>query len=75
MHELDAGDSKTAKNGSSRSSGGIESYFGRFNYGFDDRYLLTATFRRDGSDKFGTNNRWGSSLLLLLPGRLKMNLS
>ncbi|RKE55940.1 SusC/RagA family TonB-linked outer membrane protein [Sphingobacterium detergens] len=71
VHELDAGDSKTAKNGSSRSSGGIESYFGRFNYGFDDRYLLTATFRRDGSDKFGTNNRWGTFPSLAAAWKIK----
>lgn len=32
----------------------------RVNYSYDDRYLLTATFRRDGSSRFGVNNRWGS---------------
>lgn len=71
VHELDAGDSKTAKNSSSRSSGAIESYFGRFNYGFDDRYLLTATFRRDGSDKFGVNNRWGTFPSLAAAWKIK----
>lgn len=60
VHELDAGDALTAKNGSSKSSGAIESYFGRFNYNFDDRYLLTATVRSDGSSNFGPNNRWGT---------------
>ena len=60
VHELDAGDALTAKNGSSKSSGAIESYFGRFNYSFDDRYLLTATLRSDGSSNFGPNNRWGT---------------
>lgn len=35
------------------------SFFGRANYGFMDRYLLTATFRADGSSKFAPNNRWG----------------
>lgn len=34
------------------------SFFGRAEAGFYDKYLLTATFRRDGSNKFGTNNRW-----------------
>lgn len=71
VHELDAGDSKTAKNGSSRSAGAIESYFGRLNYGFDDRYLLTATFRRDGSDKFGINNRWGTFPSLAAAWKIK----
>lgn len=36
------------------------SYYGRLNYTFDDRYLLTATFRRDGSSRFAKSNRWGT---------------
>lgn len=36
------------------------SYYGRLNYTFDDRYLLTATFRRDGSSRFAKDNRWGT---------------
>lgn len=35
------------------------SYFGRLNYGFKDRYLLTANFRADASFKFAPINRWG----------------
>ena len=35
------------------------SYFGRALYNYDDRYLLTATLRRDGSSKFYKDNRWG----------------
>ena len=35
------------------------SFFGRANYTFRDKYLLTATFRADGSSKFAPNNRWG----------------
>ena len=35
------------------------SYFGRVLYNYDDRYLLTATLRRDGSSKFADGNRWG----------------
>lgn len=34
------------------------SFYGRVNYGLLDKYLLTATVRRDGSSRFGTNNRW-----------------
>ncbi|RYY58059.1 MAG: TonB-dependent receptor [Chitinophagaceae bacterium] len=34
------------------------SYFGRLNYNFMDRYLLTATVRRDGSSRFAPANRW-----------------
>lgn len=35
------------------------SYLGRVNYGFDNRYLITATFRADGSSKFGSTQRYG----------------
>ena len=60
IHELDAGDMKTATNSSSRGSWAMESYYGRLNYSFDDRYLLTATIRTDGSSNLGRNNRWGT---------------
>ena len=36
------------------------SFLVRLNYNYDDRYLLTLNFRRDGSSKFGANNRWGN---------------
>jgi len=36
------------------------SYLARVNYSFNNRYLLTASFRRDGSSKFGSNNRYGN---------------
>ncbi len=35
------------------------SFFGRVNYSFNNRYLLQATVRSDGSSKFGSDNRWG----------------
>src|SRR5690606_34994777 len=35
------------------------SYFSKFNYAFDEKYLLSATLRYDGSSKFGENNRFG----------------
>ena len=37
----------------------LQSYFGRVNYTYDDKYLLTATIRADGSSKFGSNNQYG----------------
>lgn len=37
----------------------MASFFGRLNYNFDDRYLLTFTMRADGSSKFSRGNRWG----------------
>ena len=35
------------------------SYFGRANYNYKDKYLVSATFRADASSKFNSNNRWG----------------
>ncbi|WP_234998021.1 TonB-dependent receptor [Parabacteroides sp. Marseille-P3160] len=37
----------------------LNSYLGRVNYTFDSKYLLTMSFRADGSSRFGKNNRWG----------------
>jgi len=37
----------------------LQSFFGRVNYGYNNKYLLTATLRADGSSKFGKNNRYG----------------
>lgn len=37
----------------------LQSYFGRVNYSFNDKYFLTATVRADGSSKFGANNKYG----------------
>lgn len=36
------------------------SFFGRLNYNYDNRYLIQATMRRDGSSKFDKDNRWGT---------------
>ena len=38
----------------------LVSYFGKLNYNFADRYLLSLTMRYDGSSRFGTNNRYGT---------------
>lgn len=38
----------------------LQSYFARVNYTYADKYLLTATVRRDGSSKFAAANRWGT---------------
>lgn len=61
---LDGGAPNDALNPNNRSVGGsfseyaIASYLGRLNYTFNDRYLVSATFRRDGSVRFGPNNRF-----------------
>jgi TonB-linked SusC/RagA family outer membrane protein len=44
---------------SSATANTLLSYLARANYAYKDRYLLTATVRRDGSSRFGTNKLWG----------------
>jgi TonB-linked SusC/RagA family outer membrane protein len=53
-----------------RSSNSLASYFGRVNYVYDDRYLLTATYRRDGSSKFGPNRKYADFPSFALAWRL-----
>ncbi|HXJ99847.1 MAG TPA: SusC/RagA family TonB-linked outer membrane protein [Gelidibacter sp.] len=38
----------------------LESYFARASFDFDDKYLISLTFRRDGSSRFGPTNRWSN---------------
>lgn len=38
----------------------LESYFARASFDIADKYLISASFRRDGSSRFGEDNRWGS---------------
>ncbi len=38
----------------------LVSFFGKINYTFDDRYLVSLTMRRDGSSRFGKNNKYGT---------------
>lgn len=45
--------------GGSTSSWALFSEMGRFNYAYNDKYLVTATVRRDGSSRFGSNNKYG----------------
>lgn len=53
--------SNTAKEASdSPGVGRSLSFFGRINFNYDSRYYLTFNLRRDGSDRFGRNNRWGT---------------
>ena len=59
FHFLDAGDSGSQKNAGSAFTSKMMSYFGKIDYNFDNRYLFSATFRRDGSSKLG-NNKWGN---------------
>jgi TonB-dependent starch-binding outer membrane protein SusC len=45
---------------SGRTDWELQSLLGRINYNLKDRYLLTVTVRRDGSSKFGPNNKWAT---------------
>ena len=46
--------------GGNGSEWSLMSYMARANYVYKDKYLATATVRRDGSSRFGTNNKWGT---------------
>ena len=52
-------DSKDSSVGGSGSETGRMSYVGRLNYGYDNKYLIEASFRYDGSVNFAPGNRWG----------------
>ena len=56
--QLDAATGARTNTGSSTGSR-LLSQFGKINYGFDDRYLASFTLRRDGSSRFGPDNRYG----------------
>nr|MBP7954637.1 SusC/RagA family TonB-linked outer membrane protein [Parabacteroides sp.] len=56
---LDAGESNK-RNAGSATAYSLLSYFGKVNYSFDNRYLISATVRYDGSSRFGANNRYGT---------------
>lgn len=61
LHYIDATLDKNKTTGSNNATEyALISYLGRLHYDYDDRYLITATFRRDGSSKFSKNNRWGN---------------
>jgi iron complex outermembrane receptor protein len=47
-------------NTSFKDANRLASYYGRINYKLKDRYLVTFTLRRDGSSRFGANNKWGT---------------
>ncbi len=51
---------ETVTGGSSAGRQRLVSFLGRVNYGFAGKYLVTGTFRTDGSSKFAANNKWAS---------------
>ena len=58
-NNLGAGNFSKPTVGSGRSRNELASFFGRVNYSFGDRYLLSATLRADGASNFSPDNRWG----------------
>ena len=54
-----SGSNKAFDGYSYKAANDIQSYFGRVNYSFNDKYLLTGTLRVDGSSRFGLNNKYG----------------
>ncbi len=54
-----AGDASDSSGTGYQNNSSIASFFGRAFYSYDDRYLITATLRRDGSSRFAAGNRWG----------------
>nr|WP_320058969.1 TonB-dependent receptor [uncultured Bacteroides sp.] len=65
---LNNGSNKSASGSKSKSV--LSSYLGRLNYNYDDKYLITATLRRDGSSRFAPSNRFGYFPSIALAWRL-----
>ena len=57
---LSLGDAATQTNDAGSYDLGLKSYFGRINYVFDNKYLLEANIRRDGSSRFAERKQWGT---------------
>ncbi len=57
---LSTGNPETATNYGGAQDWALRSFFGRVNYIFDDKYLFEFNVRRDGSSRFGANNRWAT---------------
>ena len=53
-----SGDAVVPSTNGSRNQWQTAGFFGRFNYNYDDRYLLEANLRYDGTSRFRTNNMW-----------------
>lgn len=63
FNSLQSGDLSDVRNGdisSYKNDRSLVSFLGRINYTLLDKYLLTVSYRRDGSSVFGENNKWGN---------------
>lgn len=59
LTDMNAGDASTQTNGGYTRELSMVSWFGRFNYDWDDRYLFEANIRGDASSRFAKDHRWG----------------
>lgn len=59
QYQIGAANKNNTTSSSIANKNELQSWFGRINYDFNDKYLFTATLRADGSSKFGENNRYG----------------
>ncbi len=55
---IQVGDANTSQNDGKGDAWGRNSYLARLNYAFDEKYLITATIRADGSSRLPSQNRW-----------------
>jgi TonB-linked SusC/RagA family outer membrane protein len=60
LQEFNAGGVVNPAVNGSADEATIQSFFGRVNYNFNEKYMFEANFRRDGSSRFGANNRYGN---------------
>ncbi|NJM25215.1 MAG: SusC/RagA family TonB-linked outer membrane protein [Bacteroidia bacterium] len=58
--DLNIGDAEGAIISGGQGSWAMESYFGRLNYNYKEKYFLQAAIRSDGSVNFGSANKWGT---------------
>ena len=70
FNSLAAGASNTFELESSREVNRLISFFGRFNYDYNGRYIVSASLRRDGSSRFGEDEKWGIFPAVTLGWRL-----
>jgi len=59
IFEINAGSTARGRQSGTASRNTLQSYFGRFNYNFRDKYLFEANARYDGSSRFPKDSRWG----------------
>ncbi|MBL3655884.1 SusC/RagA family TonB-linked outer membrane protein [Fulvivirga sediminis] len=60
LEQLNAGEAEGQSATGTAYRYALQSYFGRINYSYKDRYLLEANIRRDGSSRFADGQKWGT---------------